>query len=113
MTVDAFNAFIQKWVTPATVVIVFGAIVWGVQLNILSLQHAQAIARNHEAVKSLDQRLTSAQFDAQKMALLLEQATQHLAAVQKSLDDHYREAEQWKRQIIRNQDAIERIDENG
>lgn len=110
MTIDSFNAFVQKWVTPATVVIVFGAIVWGVQLNLLSLQHTRAIAANHTAIKAINDRLTADEFSLQKTALLLEQTAARLAEVKRAADEHNREAEKWKRQIIRNQDAIERND---
>lgn len=111
MTVDSFNAFIQKWVTPATVVIVFGAIVWGVQLNIVSLQNARGIAANGEKLDAMAERLVGDEFDLQRTALLLEQASANLANLEKEQRDHEAEAEKWKRQIIRNQDAIKRLEQ--
>lgn len=110
MTVDSFNLFIQKWVTPATVVIVFGAIVWGVQLNIVSLQHAKAIAANHTAIESLAEKVISDEFDLQRTALLLEQTSANLAELKRATEQHASEAEKWKRQIIRNQDSIQRLE---
>lgn len=104
MTVDSFNLFIQKWVTPATVVIVFGAIVWGVQLNVLSLQHTRAIAANHEKIIQLESREIKTEFDLQRTALLLEQTSANLAELKTAHDNHIQEAERWKRRILLNEE---------
>lgn len=110
MTVDSFNAFINKWVTPATIVVVFGAIVWGVQLNIATLQNSKAHAANGVAIDKLAERVTADEFTQQKTALLLQQVSANLARLEQAAAAHNAEAEKWKRQIIRNQDALKRFD---
>ena len=49
---DSFDRFTHRWITPATLVIVIGFIVWGVQLNIITLQSVERIAElNKEGLR--------------------------------------------------------------
>lgn len=41
---DSFDRFTHRWVTPATLVALIGAIIWGVQLNMITLQSVDTIA---------------------------------------------------------------------
>jgi len=113
MTVDTFQSFIQKWVTPATIVIAFGAIVWGVQTNAITIQNAKAIEKQSLEFGSLASRIVQTELNAQRTAILLEQATSNLTRLQRAVNDHLTEAEAWKRRIIRNQDAINNSHKEG
>lgn len=107
MSVDSFNLFVSKWVTPATVVIVFGAIVWGVQLNFLMLEHSRAIGLHAEKISTLGIEQKNLEFNAQKTAIILDQAVRSLSDIIIKIETHDAEAETWKRQILLNQQNIE------
>ena len=109
MGVDSFNEFVKKWMTPATVLTAFGAVVWGVQLNIISVKNSETGAANAQAIRVLTERVTSDEFELQRTALLLEQTSANLAALKRASEAHNAEAEKWKRQIIRNQDELNRL----
>ena len=42
--VDSFRQWVGKWITPFTLISIFGGIVWGAQLNFLALRTAESVA---------------------------------------------------------------------
>ena len=58
------DALIQRWLTPTSLAILFGAIVWGIQLNFVALHNAEELSVLKEAIQTIqdvDQRVLTAQ----------------------------------------------------
>lgn len=100
MTVDSFNAWIDKWIRPTTLVTVIGAIIWGVQLNFAILQQTEINAQQASLIVTLDEAHRELQLQEARTSLLLDQVSVRLADVTKRVLEHDKEAEQWKRKIL-------------
>jgi len=91
----------DKFVSPAGVMILFGAIVWGIQLNFATLHNTQAIgelrATQAEGVRLLNET-----------ALKMERISAMLGALERRHSEHLTEAELWKERILQNSGARER-----
>lgn len=113
MTVDSFNAFIDKWIRPSTIVIVFGAIVWGVQLNFITLEQAKSISALQKEVSRVREQQVKDEFDLQKTAILLERTSANLAKLREDYYEHAREAERWKQRILSNEERTKPLNNRG
>ena len=106
---QTFKMLVDKWSGPAGLMVLFGAIVWGVQLNIGMLRLVEEMERNRLNIELLLERNAEIELNAARTALILDQIDNRLREDHLDLKNHLTEAEQWKREIIRNQDAIEAL----
>ncbi|WP_372743278.1 hypothetical protein [Neptunomonas sp.] len=103
MTMDAFNQWIDKWIRPTTVMIVVGAIVWGVQLNIVTLNHAELISAQNIRIAKMVAAQHQTEIELTRTAVLLDQIAQRLQETAEIVAIHNKEAEEWKRRIMLNE----------
>ena len=96
---DSFDRFTHRWVTPATLLTLLGAVVWGVQLNLVTLDTVKNLAILNEThkktaieIKELDRVLLQA-------TVVLEAAVKTQAALEKRMSRN----EVW---IIQNRNGV-------
>lgn len=103
MTVENFNSWMDKWIRPSTLMAAIGAIVWGVQLNVATINQQSEIAENNSAIKQLIEHQAQIDINQAETAILLNQVAIQLKEDRQILLDHLKEAEEWKRRIILNE----------
>ena len=101
--VGSFRRFMDKWVTPTTIAILFGAIVWGVQLNVLTMNLVESDAEQNEKIEKLADAVNSMSFNSTRQSLIMDATVQKLTELDAKLADHMKAAEKWKRRIIANE----------
>ncbi|MGI9571134.1 MAG: hypothetical protein ACR2PH_15680 [Desulfobulbia bacterium] len=92
----------NNWFTPAGLLVVFGAIIWGVQLNwgVLRL-----IEENTEAAAIREEILAkqvAVTINLERTTLLLSVLEQKVEVLDDKVEAHEIEAEKWKERIRRN-----------
>lgn len=109
MNTEAIPRFLDKWITPTTLLAILGGIVWGVQLNAAVLSLTDAVGR-------YSNELDRAQEINATQTVALARTAEILAQVQKRLDkaethviEHEKDAEIWKRKIMSNEAALDRL----
>jgi len=110
MTQDSFKLFISQWVTPFTLVIAFGAVVWGIQLNYATLQNTKRLGAQAAEIRLIRDQDISANLILVRATLLQDQLEKRLVRVERAQAVHDKEAEAWKRKIIKNESRLSRRD---
>lgn len=97
----SFASIIDSWTTPTGIAVIFGCIVWGVQLNyaIMSLTSevtklTATTAENKESIDSTARMLL-------ETSLVLKQIQRDMADALVEIEDHDKESDDWKQRIIR------------
>jgi len=68
---DSFDRFTHRWVTPASLMVLFGAVVWGVQLNLITLQSVERIAALSEESIELSRKVAALEAQRYEISALL------------------------------------------
>lgn len=109
MNGEVIKNALSNWLSPAGVLVLFGGIVWGIQLNIAVVENAKAISKLTKAVE-VEEAINVAQNETlARTAVILDNITERLRAAEGHVVEHDRDAEQWKRRIIRNESILERM----
>jgi septal ring factor EnvC (AmiA/AmiB activator) len=106
----------DKWVNPTTMMVLFGAIVWGIQLNFAVLQNTKELGQ----VQATQQKVVVIQQEMQRQSIRLatlletmernqERNTKLLEETNKHVLEREKEAEGWKKRIEGNEDDINRF----
>lgn len=98
-----FRRFMDKWITPTTIAILFGAIVWGVQLNVLTMNLVESDAEQNEKIEKLAASINDMSFNTTRQSLIMDATVQKLTKIDAQLAEHIKTAEKWKRRIISNE----------
>jgi hypothetical protein len=104
--VDTFKNFLDRWFTPATLVAIAGLIIWGAQTNVNIINLTKALAAQQVKVDSIATEHRNYELSMVKATIIQQELLKKLEITQKQVLDHQREAEQWKRKIIRNEEII-------
>lgn len=99
---------IEQWSGPAGFLVLFGAIVWGIQLNMAVL----GLTKGEMAIaKELSEMTKAAHLSSEnmiKVSVLLESLTERVEQNSSAIAKHNEEAEAWKRKISVIEDRSER-----
>ena len=97
---SALLTIASKWATPAGLTIMFGAIVWGVQLNfaIINLTDKLGEIDAEADVSQRTQRDIAA--TVLKATLMMDEMEKDVLAVVKHVNDHNKESAEWKQRIL-------------
>lgn len=106
---QTLKMLIDKWSGPAGLMVIFGLIVWGVQLNVATITQTRLIERNQANIELLLDKVGQSELNAARTAIILDQIDARSRVNQQDIRAHNKEAETWKQQIIRNQDSIEAL----
>ena len=68
---DSFDRFTHRWITPASIMVLFGAVVWGVQLNLITLQSVERIAALSEQSIDLSRKVAALEAHRYEISALL------------------------------------------
>lgn len=108
---SALLTIASKWATPSGLLILFGAVAWGVQLNV-------AIINLTDKVSELDVKTdatltTQAEIAANvlRATVLMGEMEKDMMAVMRHVDEHNDESEAWKQRIIRLEERMRRATE--
>ena len=104
-----------KWAGPAGISVIYACIVggtiWAVQLNFAISQlistQAEAKVERQELYKSYKDLLSN----TSRLTYLVQSVDENTDELKKSVIDHNKEAEVWKRRIIVNENSIEALHE--
>ena len=70
--------WVDKWVTPTTLLTIFGGVVWGIQLNFAVLNHASQLAQ-------IDSEMLAHEQDSKKYIAVIERSTVILDNIERRL----------------------------
>jgi hypothetical protein len=104
--VDSFNDFVQRWITPFTVLTFFGAVIWGVQLNYITLQLTEAVAVQKDQIDRLRRDDAAVSVTLAQGIMVQQHIVKALERIEEQLDQHDDEAEEWKRKILLNEQKL-------
>jgi len=110
---DSFNAFIQKWITPMTVLSLFGAIAWGLQHNFLLMEHNALLIVHEREIDELKANDATVSISLAEGIVVQRQLAKALTRMEKEVAGHNIEAEQWKRKILLNEQELKRNSKGG
>ena len=100
---DKFGDFLNKWITPVTLTAIFGAIIWGVQLNIATLNTTKQVASLLVEYQTLEREITALDRSVSRIAIILDNLENRIARTEEVVEEHNKEAEEWKRRILLNE----------
>jgi hypothetical protein len=104
---DAFKAFVDRWMQPSLIVgflvVIYGAIIWGNNLTEEALRAAEERGKHNARIVSLEFAERQNQISMTEMTLILKQVVETQKSIQQMVIDHNREAEEWKRRIVINE----------
>lgn len=101
----------DKWVSPAGFLILFGAVTWGIQLNIAVLEQAKYSAQMQATVNGNSQAIKE---DAQMMiriGVLLDNLEKRVSENETHVHEHEKDSQKWKYKINQNSQLIETLRE--
>lgn len=106
---DKLSEFLGRWNTPAGWMILFGAIVWGIQLNYTVIQLVDTLAEERAARLEMTNTLTEIVVTQAKTTVLIDNMMKRVERIDQHVDDHDREAEKWKDIILQNKSDIDNL----
>ncbi len=78
---EAVKDFVNKWTTPAGFLLIFGAIVWGVQLNFIVLKLVEVQAKAETKSEVLEEHVHILSVQSAETTAILANTTRELAEV--------------------------------
>ena len=91
---------ISQWSGPAGFMVLLGAVVWGVQLNVAVLRLTEKDAAQDMELAAITQSLTDISRNSYKASVLLDELMKDTLENTKHIESHSTEAEEWKRRIL-------------
>jgi hypothetical protein len=104
--VDTFKSFLDKFLTPLTFTSILGLVIWGVQLNFQVLEMTRIVSTQQRELASVIQEHRDYEVSIARTAIIQNEMLKQLDYLGNKLDAHEKEAEGWKRKIIRNQEIL-------
>ena len=99
------NSIIEEWTKPAGLMVVFGLIVWGVQLNWGVIKALGDNEKQYQVQQELVEKQGAVSQNVQKSAVLLNLLLEDFHDLERRVIDHQAEAERWKERIRQNTEA--------
>jgi 5-bromo-4-chloroindolyl phosphate hydrolysis protein len=93
-------SWLDNWISPAGFMIVVGAIIWGIQLNIAVISHTERLAEIKTAAAEHELRDLEWGKTLGQTVILLNELEKRVSANTRHAEDHEREAADWKYRII-------------
>lgn len=101
----------DKWMSPAGLMVVFGGLVWGIQLNFAVLTQQADIAGLKEAYDKQQQINHEHALQMTRIALLIDQVVEKVERLDRDSGKHEAESGLWKRMIENNKTRIDHLEE--
>ncbi len=96
----------DRWVNPTTALALIGGIVWGVQLNMLTVSTAEKTAGLEALHAQIQLELRDMRINQEKQTIILDSLLRQVTTMDTDMESHIREAESWKQRIIQNERMI-------
>lgn len=93
------SKFAEQWTTPTGIMIIFGCVVWGVQLNMAVMSLNERVTAASTRTGANESALVVVSQNNLKTALIIEHLQTEVAEVVEKSEEHSKEAEEWKRRI--------------
>jgi cell division protein FtsL len=104
MTLEQFS---EKWITPSSLMILIGAIIWGVQLNAAVLDLAREISKLEQRVAQ-NTTINVAQNESLiKLGTIVDGIEKRIQKAEHHVIEHERDSEIWKRRIQANEARLQ------
>lgn len=93
----------QNWLTPTGFLLLFGAVTWGIQLNVGIMKLTEAVAEGKAKDEQLVSELNSISHNNLKLAIIVEGLKEDVDENTERLEEHEKGSEEWKRKILKNE----------
>lgn len=101
------KSFVDKWVTPAGMLVILGFVIWLAQLNWHALEATAKNAEQDIIQKEILAQQVEVSTNVQQTAILLSQVVEEVKNLRASHTAHQIEAEKWKERIRNLQNEID------
>jgi len=98
--------WLERWISPAGVLLLMGGIVWGVQLNVAVMQLTEAVSADKANMQTLSAQIQSISTTQARTAVILQHLEKTIEATDKHVAEHERESSTWKQRIIRLEEGV-------
>jgi hypothetical protein len=104
---DRFSEFLKQWTAPTVLLslalLVFGGIVWGIQINFTLVKLVESDAAFESALDKQKEYQAADRVSMAKITLVLDRLVSEVKVNRKAIAEHNTEAEKWKRRILLNE----------
>jgi len=107
---EKITSLFDKWITPTTLITIFGGIVWGIQLNFVVLEHTKQIAAIEKESYSIEAMTHTNAQSIIRITTMLDSIERRVNQNTQHAESHEQSAEKWKRNIIQNQSRIKALE---
>jgi hypothetical protein len=104
---DKMEGILQGWLSPAGALLLLGGIVWGVQLNVATMNLGSQVSELAAKQDQVGDRLLEISENNLRTSLLITQLAEEVVELKGEVSSHNKEAEIWKRTITRLQERAE------
>jgi ribosomal protein S15P/S13E len=97
---------LEKWASPAGVLIMFGGVVWGVQLNIATMNLTKELSAIDGRTNELSKELVEVSKNTIRTSVILNSISKEVDNAMNHVESHKEDAEDWKRRILINEQRL-------
>ena len=106
-----FTGFLSSWATPTGVALLLGGIVWGVQLNVATMNLNAGVVTLTERVAAVEKESEIIGDNLLRTTIVLEAMEIRMIKALEHVENHNKESEDWKRRIVILEEMLRRHDE--
>ena len=103
------NELLEKWASPAGILVLFGGIVWGVQLNVATMNLTKQMAVMDGKSEELSHEMAKISQNNVRTSMILATLTKDVEKAVNHVHDHEKESEDWKRRIMLNEERLKKL----
>jgi hypothetical protein len=96
----ALTRLVENWVSPSGVLLVIGGVIWGVQLNVATMNLTAEITTQQDRISRLEQDAEHTHENLLRTTLVLEAMEIRMIEALEHVENHNTESEDWKRRIV-------------
>ena len=91
---------LEHWLAPAGFLVVVGAVVWGIQLNVAVMRLTSGMSRLESRGTETISELDANTKQIARIAIILDQVEKRMEKFEEKFDQHEKEAMKWHAQVI-------------
>lgn len=95
-----WSSLFESWVSPSGVLLLIGGVVWGVQLNVATMNLTAEMVTQQSRLEKLEDEAEDTQENLLRTTLILEGMEIRMINALEHVENHNKESEDWKRRIV-------------
>ena len=100
------NELLEKWISPAGILVLFGGVVWGVQLNVATMNLTKQMSGLSGKTDELSHEMSEIAQNNVRTSMILSALTKDIDRALEHTEEHERDSEDWKRRIMLNEQRL-------